>query len=182
MAERKARLLDANALWDYALRALGGRAHSRGELRGKLRRRAERSGDVEAVLSRLKENGHLDDRRFAANYASRRLDSQGFGQARVLRDLQQRNVARNVAEQAVRETFRDVDEAELAQKFLHRKFRNVNLPEVLADPRHLASAYRKLRLAGFSSGVVLRILKSYAREPELLDSLETTEEPAEPCT
>lgn len=178
MAERKTRLLDSKALWEYALRALGSRAHSRSELREKLRRRAERPGDVEAVLSRLRENGYLDDRRFAADYASRRLESQGFGKARVLRDLQQRKVARTVAEQAVRETFRDVDETELAEKFLHRKFRNVNLAEALADPRGLASAYRKLRLAGFSSGAVLRVLKRYAREPDFLDFLETPEEPS----
>lgn len=177
MAERKARRLEAEALLDYALRALAGRAHSRNELREKLRRRAERSVDVDAVLVRLNEYGYLDDRRFAVEYASRRLDSQGLGQARVLRDLQQRKVARGIAEQAVREAFRETNEAELAENFLKRKFRNAPLREYLAEPRNLASAFRKLRLAGFSAGTVLHLLKNYAREPELLDSLETPEEP-----
>ncbi len=179
MTERKPRLLAAEALWDYALRALGGRAHSRSELREKLRRRAERAADVDTVLSRLREYGYLDDRRFAAEYASRRLESQGFGQGRVLRDLQQKKVARGVAEQAVREAFSDTNEAELAEKFLRRKFRKVELYEYLAEPRNLASAFRRLRIAGFSSGTTLRILKGYAQEPELLESLEASEEPGE---
>jgi hypothetical protein len=37
MEERKPRRLDADALWEYALKSLGARAHSIGELREKLR-------------------------------------------------------------------------------------------------------------------------------------------------
>ena len=40
MEERKVRRLDSGALWTYALKVLAGRAHSTGELREKLRRRA----------------------------------------------------------------------------------------------------------------------------------------------
>src|SRR5947207_13008677 len=42
MHERKPRPLSADALWSYALKLLSGRAYSIGELREKLRRRAER--------------------------------------------------------------------------------------------------------------------------------------------
>ena len=173
MAERKSRRLDQSALWDYALRALAGRAHSIAELREKLRGRAERAADADTVLARLKEYGYLDDRKFAANYAAVRLERQGFGRARVLRDLQQRKVARQVAETAVRETFRETNEAELVEEFLRRKYRRETLREFLAEPRNLASAYRRLRVAGFSSGAVLSVLKRHAREAELLESLET---------
>jgi regulatory protein len=179
MAERRVRRLDADALWEYALRALAGRAHSISDLREKLRRRAERSADVEAVLSRLKRYGYLDDRQFAANYAASRLQGQGFGKSRVLRDLRQKKVARAVAEQAVLEAYRGTDEVLLVEKFLRRKYRKVELGEFLAAPRNLASAYRKLRMAGFSGGAAISVLKRYAREPELLDSLETPEEPVD---
>ena len=73
MEERKIRLLDAEALWGYALKVLGGRAYSSGELREKLRRRAARSGDVDDILARLKDHGYLDDRRFAEGFAASRL-------------------------------------------------------------------------------------------------------------
>jgi regulatory protein len=173
MVERRPRRLGAEALWQYALRALSGRAHSTSELREKLRRRAERAEDVDPVVSRLKQYGYLNDRQFAAGYASARLENRGFGKSRVLRDLRLRRVAPKVAEQAVREAYRDTDEVLLVENFLLRKYRKMSLGSFLAEPKNLASAYRKLRLAGFTSGNVLRVLKRYAKEPEQLDSLET---------
>src|ERR1035437_345939 len=93
MDERKPRHLDAEGLWNYALRALGGRAHSTGEKREELARRAERAQDVETVLARLKDSQYLDDRRFAEGYATARLSNERFGKTRVLQDLRHRGVA-----------------------------------------------------------------------------------------
>jgi len=73
MAQIRPRLLDTDALWTYALKLLGGRAHSTGELREKLRRRAEQASAVEDVMARLKENGYLDDQHFAEGFATARL-------------------------------------------------------------------------------------------------------------
>src|SRR6266487_3475500 len=83
MQERQPRRLNSEALWAYALKSLGGRAHSIGELREKLRRRAERATDVEEVLGRLKEHGYLDDKRFAEGFATARLSNRGLGSTRV---------------------------------------------------------------------------------------------------
>src|ERR1035438_4883376 len=87
MDERKPRYLNAEGLWNYALRALGGRAHSTGEMREKLVRRAERAEDVEKVLARLKESKYLDDRQFAEGYDTARLSNERFGKTRALQDL-----------------------------------------------------------------------------------------------
>jgi regulatory protein len=176
MASRKPRKLNADALWEYALRILSNRACSISELRDKLRLRAEAAQDVAPILSRLKQYGYLDDTRFSAGYAAARLENQGFGRSRVLRDLRLRRVAPSVAEHAVNNAYRDVDEVTLIENFLHRKYRKVSLPQLLAEPGGLASAYRRLRLAGFSSSNVLRVLKRYAADQELLDTLEPSEE------
>ena len=69
MDRRTPKRLEKAALWNYALRVLGGRAHSVSELRDKLSRRAERQADVDDALSRLKEYGYLDDKRLAESYA-----------------------------------------------------------------------------------------------------------------
>ena len=172
MSQRIPRRLDSGALWEYALRALAGRAHSAGELRQKLERRAERTGDVAGILVRLKECGYLDDKRYAEAVASWRLDSQGLGKARALSDLRKRRVAPAVAEKAVGKVYSETDEVALVEAFLRRKYRSVALDVFLAEPKNLASAYRRLRVAGFSSGNSLTVLKRFAREPELLDGLE----------
>lgn len=168
MADRKARPLDREALWVYALRALGGRAHTVSELTDRLRRRAARQQDVGKVLARLKQAGYLDDRRFAQSYAVSRLENAGLGQMRVLRDLRARRVAPAVAERAVQDAYREVDEAGLIESFLERK----RLTGHLADCRRMAAAYRKLRLAGFSSGNCIRVLKRYSERAEELSALE----------
>ncbi len=179
MPERPRRRLDADALWEYALRALSGRAHSIGELREKLLRRAARAEDVKPLLARLKESGLLNDRQFAESFSHSRLENQGFGKFRVLRDLRRRRVAPAVAERAVAGAYGDADEVRLVEDFLRRKYRNVPLSAHLAEPKHLAAAYRKLRLAGFSPASVLGVLKRFAREPELLDSLQSEDEAPE---
>lgn len=176
MSERKQKLLDEAALSEYALKVLAGRALSLAELKDRLRKKAARASDVDVVLARLKQYGYIDDRRFAETYANARLNNQGFGKMRVLRDLQRKRVARTVAEGAVETAFRDTDETALIEEFLARKFRNVDLAGSLADPKRLAAAYRRLRHAGFSSGNTIRVLKRYARQAEELESLESPEE------
>jgi len=176
MPERMPRRLDAEGLWQCALRALGRRAHSIGELREKLLGRAQRASDVAGVLTRLKQSGYLDDRRYAEGFSASRLENQGFGKSRVLRDLRRRRVAPPVAEKAVQEAYQGVDEIQLIEDFLRRKFRKTPLETHLAEQKNLAAAYRRLRAAGFSSTNALRVLKRYAREPECLDSMEGEEE------
>ena len=121
MAKKPPQPLEREKLLNVALRALGGRAHSSGELRDKLRRRAQNDEDVDAVLAKLKEAGYLDDRRFAENYAAARLQNQGLGKMRVLRDLRQRRVAPKLAEQVTEQTYQETKEADLIEEFLHRK-------------------------------------------------------------
>jgi regulatory protein len=170
--------LDSEALWGYSLRALGARGLATGELRSKLQRRAENPADVDAVILRLKEYGYLDDRKFAESFATARLETEGFGRQRVLRDLRQRRVPVPLAEGAVGKAYDSVDEVALIDDYLRRKFRHVDLRNVLRDPAKLAAAYRKLRYAGFSGGNVIRVLKRYSAQA---DELEDTEEsqPAE---
>src|ERR1035441_4489246 len=100
MKERKRPRLDAAALWEYALRVLAGRAHSTGDLRQKLRGKAERAADVDPTIARLKEYGYLNDRKFAESFAAARLENEGLGKTRVLADLSRRRGAdrKSVAE------------------------------------------------------------------------------------
>jgi len=178
MAIRKPKLLDQEGLMDYAGRALAARAQSISELRTRLARRAERQEDVDLVLARLKQAGMLNDRRFADSFVNWRRENQGFGQARVMRDLMARRVAPAVAQQAVTASFKESDEVALIERYLERKYRGKNLGALLAEEKQLASAFRKLRGAGFSAGNSIRVLKRYASEAERLDEMDESD--AEP--
>jgi regulatory protein len=161
-ARAKPKKLNAEQLWNYGLKALGQRSHSVHELRQKLLRRAESAPDVDATLTKLQEYGLADDRKFSDSVASARLENQGFGSGRVLRELRAKRVPESVAVEAVSKTYAATSESDLIAAFLDRKYRNKNLRELLADQKNLASAYRRLRTAGFSSSASIAALKRYA--------------------
>ncbi len=169
---RKRAPLDANGLWEFALKTLGARACSSGELRQKLRARADRAEDVEATVARLKEYRYLDDRRFAESFAAARLENQRLGKHRVLRDLLRRRVAPALAESTAGKTFQHVDEVALIEEHIRRKYRGKKRVGLFKDEKDLASAYRHLLRAGFSTGNIIRVLKRFAANPELLDGFE----------
>jgi regulatory protein len=175
MEERKRRRLNSEELWNYALRALGGRAHSTGEMREKLRRRAERDDDIEATIGRLKDSGYLNDQRFAEGYATSRLTNEKFGKTRVLRDLRARRVAPALAEKTVGEVYQDIDEAAMIEEWVRKKYRLAPREGLFQEDKDMAAAYRRLLRAGFRSGEIVRVLKKFARNPELLDEWEATE-------
>jgi regulatory protein len=165
-------MLDLEQLKNYAVRALGDRAHSAGELRQKLSRRAASPEDIDVVLAKLREIGYLNDQRFAENFASARLENQGFGKMRVLRELRQRRVAPQMAEQVTEKTFEETNETDLIEAFLKRKYRGKDLGTLLKEEINLASAFRRLRYAGFSSSESIRVLKRYASRAEELEFME----------
>jgi regulatory protein len=179
MEERKPRRLDSAGLWAYALKTLSGRAYSTGELREKLARRAVVPADVEGILARMKDHGYLNDRRYAETYAASRLANEKLGGARVERDLRQHRVAPALAEATVHEVYRDVDEMALIEEWIRRKYRLAPRDGLFREDKDIASAYRRLLRAGFRTADILKALKRFARNPDLLDGFEPPEEAAE---
>jgi regulatory protein len=179
MKEQKRARKDAAALWEYALRVLGGRAHSSGELREKLRAKAEHATDVDLTIARLKEYGYLNDKKFAESYATARLENEGLGKTRVLADLSRRRVAPAVAQQTVGKIYEDVNEQALAEAFVRRKFRMASKENLFQDQKQMARAYTRLVRAGFRSAIAIAVLKKFAHDPDLLDGFEPPEEAME---
>jgi len=166
--------LDAEELWNYALRVLSQRPYSATELRTKLSRRSVSPQALGEVLNKLQEYGFANDQKFSEAFASARLNNQGFGRLRVLRELRAKRVPKEIAERAVKKTFADTNELELVDQFLARKYRGKDLSALFQDEKNLASAYRRLRLAGFTNSVTLSVLRRYKQD--VPDSLETEEE------
>ena len=179
MKETKRKRLDAEGLWQYALKTLGGRAQSTGELREKLRLRAERAADVDDALVRLKDLGYLNDKRFAEGFAAARLSNDKLGSTRVIQDLRRRRVAPSLAETTVQKTYEGVDEIALIEDWIRRKYRMTQREGLFSEEKDLAAAYRRLARAGFRSGEIIRVLKRFAKDPELLDAFEPPAEPLE---
>lgn len=168
--------LAAAELFELAVASLSRRAQSISELRNRLRLRAAEDSFIEEVIGRLREYGYLDDRKFAETFVESRLNNQGFGRTRTLNDLRNRRVAGPVADAAVQQAYAETDELKLIEDYIRRKYRAVPREALFQSDRDLAGAYRRLLRAGFRAGNIVRVLKKFAKNPDLLDAIEEAAE------
>src|ERR1700758_588763 len=166
--------LDESALYDYAVRALGRRMRTVAELKRLMRNRVE-SGErgeakIERVIARLKEQRYLNDTGYANGYARMRQENQSFGRRRVRQDLVQKGVHAEVIAKTLDAAYEDVNEEALARRHLERK--RVKKP---TNEKEAARVMRMLVRAGFSMGVIFRILKKWDVNEDALAALESME-------
>ena len=163
---------DQAALYEYAVGALARKMRSVAELKRLLRQRLP-EGDksealVEAVIARLKEQRYLNDSAYAAAYSSYRRENEKFGRLRVVTDLKARGVQADVITRAVAAAYAGADEEKLAREYLRRK--RVTKPATAKDA---ARIFRSLMRAGYASRTIIRILKQWDVEDEVLTALES---------
>ena len=158
----KPRQLDSEpALYDAAIKILMRRAHSVSEMKKALIRRTADEDLIQRVIARLKQNGYIDDARYASQFARQRTEGRKQGKFRVARDLRARGVPDRHIEAALEEAAKSTDEATVVRQRIQRKLRSFR-GEI--NDRKLASLYRSLLRAGFSADVIRRELKSLTRE------------------
>ena len=144
-----------------ALRALMRRAHSVHEMKQKLERRSDNKLLVQVVMARLKENGMIDDARYAKQFARQRTESRKQGKFRVARDLRARGIPDRHIASALEEVAQNSDEAAMVRQRIERKLRSYRGG---IDEKKMASIYSSLVRAGFSAEVVRRELQAMTRE------------------
>jgi regulatory protein len=163
----KPRKLETEAeLYDVAMRALMRRAHSVYEMKQKLERRSDNKLLVQLVMARLKENGQIDDAKYAKQFARQRTVGRKQGKFRISRDLRARGVPDRHIDAALKESAEQNDEAAMVRQRIERKLRSYR-GEI--DEKKMASIYSSLLRAGFSAEIIRRELKSLTREdlPEI---------------
>jgi regulatory protein len=137
-----------------ALVLLGQRELSEAQLRTRLARRGCDSDRIDEALERLKRDRTLDDERVARAAARLEAGVRRRGPARVRQRLQAMGLAPILVQQAVAETFDEVDEGALLDAALERRLRGRALSDL--DDRARARLVRGLVGQGFSLGAVLR--------------------------
>jgi regulatory protein len=159
---RKPRQLETESeLYDVALRALMRRAHSVQEMKKKLERRSNNKLLVQVVMARLRENGQINDERYAKQFARQRTEGRKQGKFRVARDLRSRGVADVHIEAALAEAAEQTDETAIVRLRIQRKLRSFR--GEISDKK-LASLYSSLLRAGFPSDIIRREIRSITRE------------------
>jgi regulatory protein len=152
--------------------ALARRMRSIAELKRLLRQKVEAETEfgqtlVELIIRRLKDQGYLNDAKYAAAYSSLRRDNEKFGRMRVVTDLKAKGVHGDVIDTAVSAVFDEIDEERQARAYLKRK--RLARPQ---DQKQTARIFRQLLRAGFRSKTIFTILKKWDVDEETLTALE----------
>ena len=122
---------------------------------------------IAAVILRLKEYGYLDDAAFAETYARLRQENEKLGVRRVRQDLQQKGVNTKLIAETLDARYGKTNEEALARAFLDR--RRLHKP---ANEKETARVMRRLVAAGFSTGVIYKILRQWDVPDEALAALD----------
>jgi regulatory protein len=159
-------------LYMSAQRALMRRAYSIHEMKSHLERRAEHEEMIPDIIARLRELNYLDDAKFALNYASQHAKLRRQGRFRIQRDLRAKGVPDRYIDAALDSVFAETDEAALVRARIKRKL--AHLPGPL-EQNKIASLYRNLLGAGFSSEIIRAELKGITRGgmPDFSDAVST---------
>jgi regulatory protein len=177
MAFARPRKLDTEEeLYAYAVGALGRRMRSVAELKRLMRPRVEAETEygqtlIELVIRKLKDQGYLNDAKYAAAFSSYRRDNEKFGRMRVVTDLKIKGVHGEVIEKAVESFYDEVSEEKQAREYLRRK--RLVKP---TDQKQAARIFRQLTRAGFGSKTIFKILKKWDVDDETLTALESEAE------
>jgi regulatory protein len=153
-------------LYDIALRALMRRPHSVKEMQKLLDRRASHKLLAQVVMARMKENGQLDDARYAQQFTRQRTEIRRQGKFRIARDLRARGVSDADIEAAVEVNSDEESQRAAIRHRIERKLklsRGPFLEQKISDNK-IASLYRSLLAAGFPSDAIRRELKSLTSE------------------
>jgi regulatory protein len=168
-------MLNEKGLFDYAVKALGRSMRSEAELRRLMKTRVEPGANGEvaiaAVVVRLKDYGYLDDAVFAETYARLRQENQKFGVRRVRQDMQQKGLGSALIAETLEARYGQTNEEALAREHLERK--RIKKPE---NEKETARVMRRLVGAGFSTGVIYKILRQWDVPEEALAALENLDD------
>lgn len=122
---------------------------------------------IDAVLNRLIENGYLNDAAFAETFTRLRKENEKFGQRRVQQDLRNKGVPTNLISSTVDAAYAHTNEEALARQHLERK--RIRKP---TNEKETARVMRRLVAAGFSTGVIYKILRQWNIPDESLAALD----------
>lgn len=111
------------------------------------------AAQAKQTISRLSDLRYLDDRAYAGRWIESRMARQPMGRERLLAELQAKGILEAVAEEAIQEALREIDEETLAGRALkswQRKGRRVTALQ----------AVRLLRQWGFEEETIERTIRA----------------------
>jgi len=165
LAARVADATDYDKALRYALRALGRRALSRGELADRIRRRGHGQAVVDQVIEHIVARGWLDDAQYGRAVIANERARKPTGDRLLRHKLAQKRVPRELAEQLVDEAEQDHDAVAEARRFAQTKLKSASFAKLDALTRK-RRLWGQLARRGFGPDVIRQALEPLLGEIE----------------
>ncbi len=170
-AEKPRRAVDAEKsrtrTLQRAVKLLAAKPRSVAELRERLLEKEwadEAAADY--AIAKLTEYGYLDDEQFALSFAQSRVRQKPVGRQRLARDLKQKKLDKETAEQALAKVYDETPEEKLIDEAIARRLRLRGRPRTREESKSL---FDHLLRRGFSVDLVInkvRALNAHALDEE----------------
>ena len=150
-------------VYDRALNMLAFRARASAELARSLVRKGELREHVDHAISRLLQQGLLDDAAFAQSFTRSKVIGAGQSRRRVQQDLARKGVARDVSDAAIDTVFEEegVDQSAVVEEVARKKLRSLSKLEPQVRRRRL---YAFLARRGYDSGDIRSAMDAVGEE------------------
>ncbi len=150
--------LAPDKLYLYALRLLTGRDYTVAKIRQKLALRQTSGQETDTVISRLQQEGWLDDRRFAARFAESALASGRYYGVRLRLEMRRRGFAADVVEEILAPLLAENDELSEVRSTAERHSPGFSYPAASDRDRRRMVGFLQRRGFGFSA--IMRALRT----------------------
>jgi regulatory protein len=146
---------DRQLALERALKSIGVRERTAGEVKQFLQRRGYEPDVIDGVIGSLREEGLVDDAGYARRFAEDRRLLDKWGNERIARDLERRGIERELVEQALAGHDRE-DELAVAIELLDRRF-----PMPFEGDRERDKAWRMLVRRGYEAELAYSALRRH---------------------
>lgn len=141
-----------------AVKLLAAKPRSVAELRERLLEKewtTEEAADY--AIAKLSEYGYVDDEQFALGYASARLRQKPVGRQQLARDLQMKQIDRELAEQTLEKVFEVTPESELIDAAIEKRLRLRGRPRTRQETKSL---FDHLLRRGFGYDLIINKVRA----------------------
>jgi regulatory protein len=156
----------AETAYLQGLKQLARRELSEAQLRQRLARRDFTGDEIDAAITRLRQDGSLDDARVAGAIARTQLTLKRRGRLRVRREIEAAGIAPALVERALDEAYAEVDTDALLSAAIDRRLGTHSAENRLEDQRAVARLFRYLVAQGFEHDRILAALRARRRTPK----------------
>ncbi len=143
--------------YQYALFLLNLSMRTVNEVREKMTKRGYASTVINEVINNLLQEKYLDDENYTEVFINSMKNYKTWGRFMMKKKLYEKKLPKELAESKLAELVSDEDELVIAQKYLEREYKNINLAELSYEEKQ--KVMRRLLSRGFGMDSVTKLVK-----------------------